>query len=63
MSSFANPQKGDSVEVRGVIISLLGGIAIVELHRSYPPGVRIPIQVAGLRFIIPLESIVEVKEE
>jgi hypothetical protein len=45
-----DPEIGDPVILRGTILRIEEGIAIVEVYRTYPLGLRIPVQCGALEF-------------
>lgn len=48
MAEQRDPQVGDSVVLRGRIISIDEGVALVEVYRTWPGGMSIPVQCGAL---------------
>jgi len=48
-----DPEPGDFVRLAGRVISINAGMALVEVYRSYPPGLRIPVQCGVLEHVEP----------
>jgi hypothetical protein len=48
-----DPEAGDFVKVSGKIISIHEGTALVEVYRSDPPGLRVPVQCGALEHAEP----------
>ena len=48
-----DPEAGDFVRISGRIISIDEGVALVEVYRSYPVGLRIPVQCGALEHVEP----------
>ena len=46
-----DPEAGDFVKVTGRIISVNEGTALVEVYRSDPPGLRVPVQCGALEHV------------
>jgi len=50
-STAKDPERGDFVKLNGRIISVNAGVAMVEIYRSYPSGLRIPVQCTALEHV------------
>jgi hypothetical protein len=48
MSELHDPKVGDPVLVHGVIREIEEGVATVEVYRSWPLGVTVPVQCGAL---------------
>jgi hypothetical protein len=48
-----DPEAGDFVRLSGRIISVGAGAALVEVYRSDPVGMRIPVQCGALEHVEP----------
>jgi hypothetical protein len=48
-----DPEPGDFVRLSGRIISVGAGTALVEVYRSDPVGMRIPVQCGALEHVEP----------
>jgi hypothetical protein len=48
-----DPEAGDFVKLNGRIISIDEGTALVEVYRSYPVGLRVPVQCGALEHVEP----------
>ena len=48
-----DPEAGDFVRLNGKIISVHEGSALVEVYRSDPVGLRIPVQCGALEHVEP----------
>jgi hypothetical protein len=44
----AEPVVGDAVTLKGRILKLDGGVALVEVYRAYPVGGTVAVQCGGL---------------
>jgi hypothetical protein len=52
-SMVKDPEAGDLVKVTGRIISIDAGTALVEVYRSDPIGIRVPVQCGALEHVEP----------
>ena len=48
-----DPEAGDFVKLSGKILSIDEGTALVEVYRSYPVGLRVPVQCGALEHVEP----------
>lgn len=48
MSDKRDPQAGDFVILRGRIRTVADGVALIEVHRTYPVGCTVPVQCGAL---------------
>lgn len=48
-----DPEPGDFVKLSGKILSIHEGTALVEVYRSYPVGLRVPVQCGALEHVEP----------
>ena len=48
MMTASEPQAGDPVILRGTIKALNEGVAFVEVYRTYPVGLLVPVQCGAL---------------
>jgi len=48
-----DPEPGDFVKLQGRILSIDEGVALVEVYRSYPVGLRVPVQCGALEHVEP----------
>lgn len=48
-----DPEAGDFVKLSGKILSIHEGTALVEVYRSYPVGLRVPVQCGALEHVEP----------
>lgn len=48
-----DPEPGDFVKLNGRILSIDEGVALVEVYRSYPVGLRVPVQCGALEHVEP----------
>jgi hypothetical protein len=46
-----DPEPGDSVFITGTIKSISEGVAVVEVYRSFPVGLSVPVQCGALGHI------------
>lgn len=51
-----DPEAGDFVRLSGRIIQIHGGTALVEVYRSDPVGLRVPVQCGALEHVGPAEG-------
>jgi hypothetical protein len=49
-----DPEAGDFVKIRGRIVSIHEGTALVEVYRSDPVGMLIPVQCGALEHVEPV---------
>ena len=49
-----NPESGDFVKQNGKILSIYEGTAMVEVYRSDPAGLRVPVQCGALEHVEPV---------
>jgi hypothetical protein len=48
-----DPEPGDFVKLSGKILSIHEGTALVEVYRSDPVGLRVPVQCGALEHVEP----------
>jgi hypothetical protein len=48
-----DPEVGDFVKLSGKILSVHEGTALVEVYRSYPAGLRVPVRCGALAPVEP----------
>jgi hypothetical protein len=48
-----DPEAGDHIKLTGKILSIDEGTALVEVYRSYPVGLRVPVQCGALEHVEP----------
>jgi hypothetical protein len=59
-----DPEPGDFVKLSGKILSICEGTALVEVYRSDPVGLRVPVQCGALEHVEPnAEDMLAVYEE
>lgn len=51
-----DPEAGDFVKLNGKIISVNAGTALVEVYRSDPAGLRVPVQCGALEHVEPVPA-------
>ena len=49
--TIKDPEAGDFVKLAGKILSIDEGTAVVEIYRSYPVGLRVPVQCGALEHV------------
>lgn len=49
-STSESPEVGDPVILYGNIVSIDDGIALVEVYRTWPIGIRVPVQCGALEY-------------
>ncbi|HEY2090038.1 MAG TPA: hypothetical protein VGH54_28955 [Mycobacterium sp.] len=57
-----DPEVGDFVKLTGTIVSIHEGTALVEVYRTYPVGLRVPVQCGALEHVEPAADSGEVPE-
>jgi len=59
-----DPEPGDFVKLAGKILSIYEGTALVEVYRSDPVGLRVPVQCGALEHVEPnAEAALAIYEE
>lgn len=48
-----DPEAGDTVKLAGTILAVDEGTALVEVYRSDPVGIRVPVQCGALEHVEP----------
>jgi hypothetical protein len=51
--AIKDPEAGDFVRLSGRIVSINEGTALVEVYRSFPVGLRVPVQCGALEHVEP----------
>jgi hypothetical protein len=51
-----DPEAGDFVRLTGKILSVHEGTALVEIYRSDPVSLHVPVQCGALEHVEPVES-------
>lgn len=49
-----DPEPGDFVKLNGKILGIYEGAAMVEVYRSDPAGLRVPVQCGALGHVEPV---------
>lgn len=53
------PEVGDQVVLYGQIVSITDGIAVVEVVRTWPLGLRVPVQCGALDYNEQADAVVD----
>jgi len=57
MANHGDPEVGDPVILRGKILSIHEGLAVVEVYRSFPLDLRVPVQCGALEYDEAADSV------